>query len=77
MDTGKKFGTYLRGRREKKGWSLRDLRRLSGIPVTTLFQIESGTNPKLCRVVELAAAFGDSVPRFLAPVFTPKPKKSA
>jgi transcriptional regulator with XRE-family HTH domain len=47
--------------RLKRGWRLRDLAELSGIPTTTLFAIEKGQIPKLENAVRIAVALGVSV----------------
>jgi transcriptional regulator with XRE-family HTH domain len=74
----KKFGKYLRTRRESKSWTLRQLAHRCRMPHTSLYQIERGiTDPPLSRLQVLAGAFGEDLVSFLAPVVKPREKADA
>jgi transcriptional regulator with XRE-family HTH domain len=71
----KKFGKYLRTRRESKSWTLRQLAHSCRMPHTSLYQIERGiTDPPLSRLYVLAGAFGEDLVAFLAPVVAARKK---
>jgi DNA-binding XRE family transcriptional regulator len=51
----------IRALRDAQGWHLADLSKLTGIPQSTLSQIERGGLPSLKNAVRIAAALGASV----------------
>lgn len=65
----KKFGNYLRNRRLEHNLTLRDLGVLSRIPHCTIYQFENQIkNPKLDELIDLGAAFDESLIEFLNPL---------
>lgn len=64
------FGDRVRRLREARGWSQRELVRLSGVPQSTIWQIEAGRieSPGIDHVRALAGAFGVGVDVLLADV---------
>ncbi|MGE5708121.1 MAG: helix-turn-helix domain-containing protein [Bacteroidota bacterium] len=41
-----RFGDYIRGTRERKGWTLREASIQTGIPHSRLFELEKGVSSK-------------------------------
>jgi transcriptional regulator with XRE-family HTH domain len=51
----------LRALRNARGWRLADLARFTGIPASTLSEVQRGANPSLTNAVRIAVTLGVSV----------------
>lgn len=65
----KRFGPYLKKRRERNGLTLRALAELVGTAHSNVYQFEEeGKNPRLTELAALAEAFQEPLDKFIKPV---------
>ena len=65
----RKFGNYLLELRQAKGWTLRDVARVSRLSLTHVWNLEQNNNaPTLTALYQLSRAFRLPLSRFVAPL---------
>jgi transcriptional regulator with XRE-family HTH domain len=65
MTHAKRFGKYVRRRREQTGLGLRQFARRAKLPPSQVFRIEAGADPQLSTLLRLSKGFREPLHRFL------------
>jgi transcriptional regulator with XRE-family HTH domain len=66
-----KLGRIFRESRESREWSRARVSTLSGVPTSTIQQVENGGNPELRTLVRLSEALGLSLATVISEATTP------